>query len=343
MENHFKKVIFRDVGVFIAAFFLVYGSFSFFADNLFSYSGIPKTAAALEGIIPTEGGANIKLAFVGDTMLDRGVKNSVYNNFAGDYRQLFTKVKGKLSAYDVLFANLEGPISVNGEDVGGIYSFRSEPQVATALKDSGFDIFSVANNHIYNYGRAAFVDTLNILSDAGLNYVGGGFAGAEAYGGKIMNINGVRIAYLAFSEFPAGGIISSSTDSGMAVISEKNVRENVFRARKNADLVIVSYHFGDEYETRPNDYQRKYAELAIEDGADLVVGHHPHVVEGLEQYKGVYIIYSLGNFIFDQNFSPETMSGGLLEAEVNLASKKIEKVTLKKVLLNKMFQVESIE
>ena len=343
MENHFKKVIFRGAGVFIAAFFLVYGSFSFFSDKFFSPANFPKMAAVIEENIPVEIKANIKLAFVGDTMLDRGVKSSVYKNFSGDYSQLFAKVKDQLIAYDVLFANLEGPISVNGEDVGGIYSFRLEPQVATALKDSGFGIFSVANNHIFNYGRTAFVDTLNILSDAGLSYAGGGFDGVEAYGGKIMNVNGVRIAYLAFSEFPAGGIISSSTNSGMAIISEKNVQESVSRARQNADLVIVSYHFGDEYETLPNDYQRKYSELAIDAGADLVVGHHPHVVEALEQYKSVYIIYSLGNFIFDQNFSPETMSGGLLEVEVNPDSKKIEKVTLKKVLLNKMFQVESIE
>jgi poly-gamma-glutamate synthesis protein (capsule biosynthesis protein) len=92
----------------------------------------------------------------------------------------------------------------------------------------------------------------------------------------------------------------------------------------------------------PNEYQKKVARLAVDAGADLVVGSHPHVMQTLGQYKEKYIIYSLGNFIFDQNFSMETMEGGLLEVEVNPNSKQIEKVSLKKVLLNSKFQIESI-
>lgn len=285
---------------------------------------------------------NIRLAFVGDIMLDRGVKYMVNKYFASDYGQLFIKVQDELRRYDVLFANLEGPISDKGSDIGGLYSFRMEPRIIPVLKDAGFDIFSLTNNHVFNWGMTAYLDTLERLSEAGITYIGAGFNGPEAYEEKVLNVGGVKIAFLAFSEFRAGGTVSSSSDSGAAVIIEKEIKDSVSRAKLNNDLVVVSYHFGEEYQAEPNAYQRKYAELAIDAGADLIIGHHPHVVQTLEQYKNAYIMYSLGNFIFDQYFSPETMQGGLLEVEVNPVNKKIEKVTLKKVNLNKYYQVESI-
>jgi poly-gamma-glutamate synthesis protein (capsule biosynthesis protein) len=130
--------------------------------------------------------------------------------------------------------------------------------------------------------------------------------------------------------------------SGIAVISDKNIINSVKKARLDSDIVIASFHFGEEYQKLPNVYQERYAKLAVDSGADLIIGHHPHVVETLEKYRDSYIIYSLGNFIFDQYFSPDTMSGGLLEVKVNTRTKKIENVALKKVSLNKWFQLDSI-
>ena len=286
----------------------------------------------------------IRLAFVGDIMLDRGVKYFVNKDFGGDYGELFIKVKSQLQSYDLLFANLEGPVSDKGIDGGSLYSFRFEPRVIPILKESGFDIFSLANNHIFNWGKEAFTDTLNLLSDANIIYIGGGFNGPEAYQGKVVNVKGVKIAFLAFSEFKDGATITStSTRPGIAFVSEENVLESISQVKKQVDLVVVSYHFGDEYETESNDYQRKYAELAIDSGADLIIGSHPHVVQNIESYRSVWIAYSLGNFIFDQGFSDGTMQGGLLEVEINPNTKTIEKVNLKKVILNKSFQIENIE
>ncbi|MEI6191147.1 MAG: CapA family protein [bacterium] len=286
----------------------------------------------------------IKLAFVGDIMLDRGVEYFANKDFGGDYGELFIKVKSQLQSYDLLFANLEGPVSDRGVDGGSLYSFRFEPRVIPVLKEAGFDIFSLANNHIFNWGEYAFTDTLSLLSDAGISYVGAGFDGPEAYKEKIMNVKGIKIAFLDFSEFRNGAVINStSTIPGIALISEEAVLQSVSQAKRQADLVIVSYHFGNEYETESNDYQKKYAELAIDNGADLIIGAHPHVVQNIGQYKNVWIAYSLGNFIFDQGFSDATMQGGLLEVEINLNTKIIEKVKLKKVILNKSFQIENIE
>ena len=234
---------------------------------------------------------NIKLAFVGDVMLDRGVKKSVYDNFGGDYAQLFTKVKSQLQSYDLLFANLEGPVSDVGVDGGALYSFRFEPKVIPVLKDVGFDIFSVANNHIFNWGRAAFEDTLNHLTAAGISYAGGGQTGTEAYQEKIIDVSGVKVAFLAFSEFKDGAVSSTSTKSGIALINEQEVQKSVSRAKSQADLVVVSYHFGDEYELAHNDFQQKYAELAVNAGADLVVASHSSACRPGDDFDFIFFIW----------------------------------------------------
>lgn len=359
-QTSFKREIVWSAGLFITVFFSANAIFSF-GGNIINNLSVSNVATALEAVLPVEPTASvasetapapaeektvikdIKLGFAGDIMFGRGVKNSVDKNFSGAYWQLFSKVKDQLKSYDVLFANLEGPVSDNGTDVGGVYSFRFEPKVSASLKDAGFGILSVANNHIFNWGEAAFADTLRTLSEAGIIYIGGGFTGSEAYQEKVVTINGVRIAVLAFSEFEAGGITGNSTKPGIAIISAKEVQTGVSRAKQNNDFVVVSYHFGEEYQNTPNEYQKKYAELAVDAGADLVIGHHPHVIQDLEQYKNSWIIYSLGNFIFDQDFSTQTMQGGFLDVTVNPETKKIKNVDLKKVSLNNLFQVESIE
>ncbi len=342
-----QKEIIWGVSIFALVFFLATGLTHLESKLAGRWLARP-VATVAEAVKPIEvekeaAVHNLKLAFVGDVMLDRGVKYSVTKNLGDDYGQLFGPVKEVLRNYDLLFANLEGPISDRGTDIGGQYSFRFDPAVAPVLKTAGFDVLSVANNHAFNWSETAFTDTLEYLAAEGIVYVGGGFSGRKAYQEKIINVGGVRLAFLAFNEFKAGGVIASSTRAGIALISEKEVKVSVARAKSAADLVIVSYHFGTEYQTTPTAYQKKYAELAIDAGADLIIGHHAHVVGTLAQYKNAYIIYSLGNFIFDQYFSPETMQGGLLEVTVNPATRQIENVTLKKVLLNKFYQVERIE
>jgi len=341
----FKKQLAPTLVIFVMFFLLGILVVNILGVNLNTIA-ISKAAAVAEAFAlepKSEVKTSIKMAFVGDMMLDRGVKNSVYNNLSGDYNKLFSKVKSQLLKYDFLFANLEGPVSNKGIDVGGIYSFRMEPSVIPTLKKAGFDILSVANNHTFNWGEEAFADTLELLSKGGIAYVGGGFDGSKAYKEKIINVRGVKISLLAFSDFRAGGISSESVRPGIALISETEIQKSVSQARKKTDLVVVSYHFGEEYQEEPNAMQKRYAELAVDYGANLVIGSHPHVVQSLEQYKNSYIAYSLGNFIFDQYFSTETMQGGLLEVEVDSESKQIENVILKKVFLNNFFQIESIE
>jgi poly-gamma-glutamate synthesis protein (capsule biosynthesis protein) len=303
MQVNFIKKVFYSVGIFALIIFCI-GIF-------LNYNKETKKELIIDK-------PNIKLAFVGDIMLDRGVKASVYKNFNGDYGELFAKVSAELKSYDFLFGNLEGPVSDKGVDGGNIYSFRMEPVVLPALKEAGFDGFSIDNNHILNYGLEALVDTKIRLNESGL-----------IMGGDNFNISGVKINILTFNEF--------------ANLDLEQIKKDIIEMKINNDLVIAYFHFGEEYAPEPNEYQKIVAKLAIDSGADLVIGAHPHVIQPLEQYKGKYIMYSLGNFIFDQNFSSETMEGGLLEVEVNPNTKLIEKATLKKVLLNSKFQIESIK
>jgi len=340
MSTSPQKQIIWGLGIFVFIFFSANQIYNF-GDVFFNKIKVFKTASVFENSIILEK-KNVSLAFVGDIMLDRGVKSSVNKNFFGDYGELFSKVSDRLQKYDILVGNLEGPISNGGVDGGGVYSFRFEPKVAEVLKDVGFDILSIANNHIYNWGGVAFIDTLKSISEIKIDYIGGGFTGTEAYKEKIINLEGVTLAFLAFSEFKEGMVTKDSTFPGIAVISEEQIKEGVLKAKMRADLVITSFHFGEEYADLPNGYQRRISELAVDSGADLVIGHHSHVVGSLEKYNNSYIIYSLGNFIFDQYFSEKTMQGGLLEVEVDSKNKKIEKVNLKKVLLNKYYQIEDI-
>ena len=280
----------------------------------------------------------LTLGFVGDIMLDRGMKNSVEKYGNGDYSFAFEKIKDYLNNFDILFGNLEGPISDRGTKSGSIYSFRMDTSSAKSLKEAGFDILSVANNHMGDWGRVAMEDTFQNLRNAEMVYSGGGNNKEEAYSIKTFTKDDVKIAYLSFSQFGKGYLEATDSFAGVAIISDEKLKSGIEKARSENDIVIVSFHFGEEYKKEPNAYQKTFAYKAIDYGADLVVGHHPHVVEPIEEYKGRYIAYSLGNFVFDQHFSKETMGGLVLK--VTMENKKITDVSSDKTTINKYYQPE---
>jgi len=280
----------------------------------------------------------VTLLFVGDIMLDRGVEWEIKKNGNNNFRFPFLKIIKELQKTDILFGNLEGPISDKGQKVGSIYSFRMDPKVIDGLIFAGFDVLSVANNHMLDYGRAAMTDTFFRLKESGIDYIGAGFDENEAYAPKIKEVNGTKIAFLAFTNLGPASWGAIENKSGMALFSKDKLEKEIKEARDKADLVIVSFHFGDEYKTSPTEEQKTIAQLAIDSGADLFVGHHPHVVEPVEEYKGKYIAYSLGNFVFDQNFSDETMKGLMLKVIVE--NGRIKEVSPTNFIINQYFQPE---
>lgn len=274
------------------------------------------------------------LLFVGDIMLSRAIGSGMGKNNNWNYP--FLKIADLLKSADLTFGNLEGPISKNGTKVGSIYSFEANPKSVEGLIYSGFDVVSVANNHIWDYGGEAFKDTLKILKENNISYVGGGFTYDEAHTPVIKEVNGTKIAYLGYTNLLPPFLGTKGDKLSVAFPDEDQLALDIHNAKRLADIVVVSFHWGNEYETHHNSFQENLAHIAIDAGADLVVGHHPHVIQEIEKYKDGYIAYSLGNFVFDQNFSEETKSGLLLS--VTLKNKKIEQVTSQKVNFSSTYQ-----
>ncbi len=270
--------------------------------------------------VPSE---QASLVFVGDIMLDRGVEAVVNKSEGGNFNALF-KNSYFIESATLAFANLEGPVSDKGYDLQNLYSFRMVPRVIDALKNAGFDAVSVANNHIGDWGRAAFEDTLTRLGTAGILAVGGGFNKDDARKVKVKDVNGLKIGYLGFTDVGPEWLAENDSLSVILLASNSEFEKIITEAAKEVDHLVVSFHYGNEYEAKANARQKSLSRKAIDAGARIVVGHHPHVVEEVERYKDGVIAYSLGNFIFDQNFSEETKQGLVLQ--VVLDGKKIAEV-----------------
>ncbi|MFC1756560.1 CapA family protein [Patescibacteria group bacterium] len=276
---------------------------------------------------------NLEILLVGDIMMSRDVENSVYKYSDGDFSSVF-KEAGFIKNADISFANLEGPVSVSGKDQGNLYSFRFKPDALRALIDAGFDVLSVANNHAGDWGREAFEENIFRLKNDDIWPVGGGVNKKDALL-KVVERDGVRVGFLGFSDVGPGWFAVKENKSGITLV-DKNFENIIKNASRQVDILIVSIHFGEEYEESSNDRQKELARLAIDAGAKVVAGHHPHVIQEVEAYNGGLIAYSLGNFIFDQNFSEETMEG--LALKVYFEGNEIVAVKQNKVKLNNLFQ-----
>jgi poly-gamma-glutamate synthesis protein (capsule biosynthesis protein) len=252
----------------------------------------------------------IKLFFVGDMMLTRGVESSVNKNFGGDFSKLFENLD-ELKSVDILFANLEGDVSDVGNNVGSKYSFRMNPTVLPALKNAGFDIVSFANNHIGDWNVSAFKDTLKRLDEIGILKTGAGVDKNDAVNPTLIESKGTTFGFLGFSDVGPNWMEAKEGTAGILLASDPNLLEIIKNAKTKCDILIVSFHWGEEYKTTHNKRQEELAHTAIDNGADMIIGHHPHVMQDIEEYKGKPIVYSLGNFIFDQKFSKDTMRGML--------------------------------
>ncbi|MEK7586321.1 MAG: CapA family protein, partial [Patescibacteria group bacterium] len=192
-----------------------------------------------------EGEETITLSFVGDIMLDRGVAGITKRQYRGDYKTIFVGVPSLRSA-DILFGNLEGPLSDQGKEIGNLYSFRMSPEALPALTSAGFDVLSVANNHAGDWGREAFVDTLNKLAENQIVSVGGGKNKTEASTVKILERRGVRVGYLATSDVGPEWLSAGETSSGVMLANDDKFYEALTQASKEVDILVASYHFGDE-------------------------------------------------------------------------------------------------
>ena len=242
---------------------------------------------------------SITIVAVGDIMLG-GTAAEILIREGYDYP--FKQVAGLLSNADTVIGNLEGPLTSicnSSIDLEKEYVFRSPAEkVAPALKKAGFNLLSLANNHILDYGVQGMNDTINALNKQGISSVGAGENSSQARAGRIINTDNGRLGFLSYSLTFPESFWATDTSPGTAFGHEKQITLDIKRLKNLTDNVIVSFHWGREKTTELRPYQPKLARAAIDAGASLVLGHHPHILQAIEKYKDGLIIYSLGNFVF---------------------------------------------
>lgn len=249
------------------------------------------------------------LTAVGDIMMSRSVLRKIDDY--GSYTHPFERTADMLRAADITVANLEGQLSDTtppSEDPH-TFSFVTPTKAAGALKWAGIDAVSLANNHTLDFGTQTLADTMEGLERYDIGYFGAGNDLDGAYVPAIYEVGGQRVALLGFTDLSNAGYPDPSLPTPAPAVSPERVAEAVRAASARADVVIPYFHWGSEYVAVPDGRQRALAYAAVDAGADLVLGAHPHWVQTTERYKDTLIVYSMGNFVFDQEWSRETKQG----------------------------------
>jgi poly-gamma-glutamate capsule biosynthesis protein CapA/YwtB (metallophosphatase superfamily) len=258
----------------------------------------PTTSTAAPTTTTTTEPPALTVAAGGDVMGDRGVGNYI-DKYGGE--SVFEFVKPYLAPADVSFINLEGSISDKGSPAAGKkFTFEARTALTTGLVWAGIDVVSLANNHARDYGSSALLDCIARLDAAGVAHAGAGADATAAAAPAMLDTPAGTVAVLAASEITPG-FAATASQAGTNVTSSPNAKliAQVAAAAEEADFVIVSLHWGTEYDATADSSQQNLAHKLIDAGADLILGHHPHVIQGLEIYKDRLIAYSLGDFIFD--------------------------------------------
>lgn len=257
----------------------------------------------------------VELAAVGDVMLSRRVGEKLQE--AG-HAYVFDPTQAVLVGADIVFCNLESPITDAGRRLN---MFRATPSSVRTLQHGSIDIVSLANNHVLDYDDMGLMRTMDNLSNVGIKYVGAGANIGEARREVIIQAKGMTIAFLAYTElwfmWTKTGRAWEAGESapGVSPARDEWIVTDVQRAMQMADIVVVSLHWGKEYSRSITDTQRHLARLAVDAGASIVLGHHPHVLQEVEFYDDGVICYSMGNYVFDLPY-PETKFTGIFEFKI---------------------------
>ena len=339
-RSDFVKRSFTVIGLLILV--LIIASCAGFtgADNdVVSPPSVPEVASPIEK-------KEITISMVGDMTFVKSVDTIMKKNGDGFILEGYGPYMKKSH---IVLGNLETSISKRGKAIEKKeYTFRSRPEVVKVLKDNNFSAVSIANNHILDYGMEAYLDTLDNLKKHGLLYAGGGRNKEEAEKGVIIEKDGIKVGFLAFSKvIYSVDWYAKNTRPGIVgayKVQEPGFVKTIKEMRKNCDVLVVSVHWGAEGSDQIRDEEKYIGHSMIDAGADIIMGHHPHVVQGIEIYKEKPIFYSFGNFIFYNFRSP--LSNQTMMATVTVDDKgNVSKVDIVpgKIINGKPTPMEGVE
>jgi poly-gamma-glutamate capsule biosynthesis protein CapA/YwtB (metallophosphatase superfamily)/Tfp pilus assembly protein PilF len=260
-----------------------------------------------------------EMVAVGDMSLARGVNVDLYTGRSESPLRFVAPLIGRAQ---VAFGNLESPLTkrakrapTKGPRGGSIY-LKGNPDYAFILTEAGFDVLSLANNHAMDYGEQGLSDTIYYLDQEEIKHVGAGPDLAAALAPADVDLDGFVVRFLAFNGVEPREYSAGAGKAGTAPLDEGTVTSAIARAKAGANLVVVSLHWGGESMAYPSSEQKRLAHRFVDAGADVILGHHPHVIQSVETYEGAVIAYSLGNFLFDSRF-PKRHYSTLLAIEVS--------------------------
>lgn len=267
--------------------------------------------------------SNIVLSAVGDCTIGTDAKFNkstslpvIVQKNNNDLNYLFRNVSSVFKSDDITIANLEttftNSTNIRDKKAGVQYSFKGDPELAKALVLASIEGVNVSNNHIYDFGNEGFNDTLNTLKANNIAYFGEGNQ-------WIKEVKGIKFGFLGYQGW--------SADSSML----KKIKSDISSLKSKTDIVIVTFHWGTERMYTPNETQKKLAHYSVDCGADLIIGHHPHVIQGIEKYKDKFICYSLGNFCFGGNSNPPDKDTFILQADFKFNGNKLNAVGIKAI------------
>ena len=262
------------------------------------------------------------ISAIGDILAHSPVYKEAYiGNDQYDFSEMFTQVKPYIERADITVANSESIVGGQGIGVSSYPQFNSPFELADILKDVGVDIVNMANNHTLDRGEQAILNATNYWKELGIEYVGAATSLEESQKIKTLTVNNITFSFLGYTYGTNGIQVPEGKEYLVSYIDEEKMVQDIQKAKKISDLVVLNLHIGDEYSRSQNEYQEKIAQLAADNGVHIIFAHHPHVLQPVKWYTGVegnqtFVIHSLGNFLSSQDKLYRQI-GALLELEVD--------------------------
>lgn len=318
-----RKIVFLFISIAVLTFLCLFCYDHFWLHNkcnlgndFSSYTGQTNasendlTTGNNETVAPVKEDINIKMTVIGDIMCHNSQYKDAYNGSTYDFSYVFEDIKNYISSADIAVGNLETTFAGKERGYSNYPRFNSPEQLAYNLKDMGIDVLCTANNHSMDTNYSGVVSTLDFLDDAGISHMGTSRTAEEQNQILVKDVNGIKIAFLAFT-YGTNGIPVPSANSYCVNLIDKDLilKQLELAKAQEPDLICVNMHWGLEYQNVQNSDQEDWADFLFENGVDVILGSHPHVLQPMEKRtvtledgttKNCFVIYSLGNFISGQ-------------------------------------------